>query len=72
MLGGEPRARSYRDLTCCLKEGGDKKVSKNDGSWPPPSEPDDAAFERVTEGLETILGTGATQAPNEPQRPPKD
>lgn len=31
---------------------------EDDSVWPPPPETDDAAFERVTEGAETILGTG--------------
>ncbi|WP_175985436.1 hypothetical protein [Microbacterium tenebrionis] len=39
-------------------------ANNNDGSWPPKPETDDAAFERVTEGQETILGTGG-QPPRE-------
>lgn len=33
-------------------------ANNNDQAWPPPAETDGAAFERVTEGQQTILGTG--------------
>lgn len=41
-------------------------TKNNDGSWPPKPETDDAAFERVTEGQETILGTGGTPPREKP------
>ena len=34
--------------------------------WPPPPEPDPKAFERVTEGQRTILGTGGKPPQEKP------
>lgn len=37
----------------------------NDATWPPPPKTDEAAFERVTEEHQTILGTSGTPPPDE-------
>jgi hypothetical protein len=55
-------------------EGGDMANNK-DETWPPPAQTDDAAFERVTEGHQTILGTGGTpprELPVPSARPKED
>lgn len=40
-------------------------AENSDEAWPPPPKTDDAAFERVTEGQQTILGTGGRIPPEE-------